>query len=530
MKGALDRTKVVLRHLPPSISEAALLSQIDAAFAGRYNWLSFRPGKISQKHMSFSRAYIDFKRPEDVILFAEFFNGHVFVNVKGSQFKVIVEYAPSQRVPRQWSKKDLRDGTIYKESFPLDKYKHLHGEHLDSEYLEFLELLAKPVENLPSAEIQLEKREAERSGAAKDIPIITPLMDFVRQKRAAKGPRRPLSNGKVSRRAGTSSNGGPSSATSRRGSGKKRVSATMYVARDPGKSSTIKDKSSYTLVPKQDDQHLPNKASNMASSDGNQTLDENGVSGNHDAGKKKVLLLKGKEREIITVSDLDSMSQHHNVTSSAKTVVGSTVLKQSQRHEGSGRIIRSILSKKELHQSQSSRALSEQKILTSNLEKEKQPPRPLHVQLILKGSNGTPENKIGVHDSHVSSERQERHVRHKDRPDRGVWTSRFNGADVSFSSPASSQVDPLEGSQADLKHDMPNARSVEVKSFGSVRTSHSSENGFNKHFGRRGPSYGVKDVDGYSVSSEGKHPRRSSTSAYGSNEKQVWVQKASSGS
>jgi len=27
------------------------------------------------------------------------------------------------------------------------------------------------------------------TGAAKDIPIITPLMDFVRQKRAAKGPR-----------------------------------------------------------------------------------------------------------------------------------------------------------------------------------------------------------------------------------------------------------------------------------------------------------------------------------------------------
>lgn len=38
---------------------------------------------------------------------------------------------------------------------------------------------------------------------------------------------RPLSNGKVSRRGGTSSNGSPSSTTSRRGSGKKRVSATM---------------------------------------------------------------------------------------------------------------------------------------------------------------------------------------------------------------------------------------------------------------------------------------------------------------
>ncbi|XP_027352011.1 regulator of nonsense transcripts UPF3-like isoform X2 [Abrus precatorius] len=515
MKGTLDRTKVVLRHLPPSISEAALLAQIDASFSGRYNWLSFRPGKISQKHMSYSRAYVDFKRPEDVIDFAEFFNGHVFVNEKGTQFKVIVEYAPSQRVPRQWSKKDGRDGTIYK----------------DSEYLEFLELLAKPVENLPSAEIQLEKREADRSAvAAKDVPIVTPLMDFVRQKRAAKGPRRSLSNGKVSRRAGTSSNGNLSSATSRRGSGKKRVSTTMYVARDPGKSSTLKDKSTYTLVSRQSDQHLSNKTSNLAASDGNQNFDENGVAGNNDAGKKKVLLLKGKEREIITVSDLDSMSQHHNATSSAKLVPGSTALKQNQRHEGNRRIIRSILSHNDLHQSQSSRALSEQQIQTSNLEKERRAPRPVHVQLILKGTNGAPENKIAVHDSHISSERQERRVRHKDRPDRGVWTSRSNGGDDSLSSSTSSQVDPLEGFHADLKHDMPNARSGEVKSLGSVRASHSSvENGFSKHFGRRGPTHGVKDVDGYSISSDGKHPRRSSTSAYGSSEKQVWVQKASSG-
>ncbi|TKY71405.1 Regulator of nonsense transcripts UPF3 [Spatholobus suberectus] len=526
MKGTLDRTKVVLRHLPPSISEAALLAQIDAAFAGRYNWLSFRPGKISQKHISYSRAYIDFKRPEDVVMFAEFFNGHIFVNEKGTQFKVIVEYAPSQRVPRQWSKKDARDGTIYK----------------DSEYLEFLELLAKPVENLPSAEIQLEKREAERSGAAKDIPIITPLMDFVRQKRAAKGPRRLLSNGKVSRRAGTSSNGSPSSTTSRRGSGKKRVSATMYVARDPGKVLLSKTDQLIlwflgkvisifqiklqTWLLQMEIKRLMRMEFTYTS-----TLSIlSGVSGNNDTGKKKVLLLKGKEREIITVSDLDSgMSQHHNVTSSAKAVIGSTVLKQNQRHEGSGRIIRSILSKKELRQGQSSRALSEQQIQTSNLEREKQPPRPIHVQLILKGSNGTPENKIGMHDSHISSERQDRHVRHKDRHDRGVWTSRSNGGDESFSSAASSQIDPLEGGHADLKHDTPNGRSGEVKSLGSIRTSHSSENGFIKHFGRRGPTHGVKDVDGHLVSTEGKHPRRSSSSAYGSNEKQVWVQKASSG-
>ncbi|KAI4296174.1 hypothetical protein L6164_036154 [Bauhinia variegata] len=506
MKSALDRTKVVLRHLPPTISQATLLDQIEGTFGGRYNWVSFRPGKSSQKHLSYSRAYIDFKRPEDVIEFAEFFDGHVFVNEKGTQFKVTVEYAPSQRVPKQWSKKDVREGTI----------------HEDSEYLEFLELLAKPVENLPSAEIQLERREAERSGAGKDIPIVTPLMDFVRQKRAAKGgPQRPLPNGKVSRRAGASSTGSPSSASSRRGSGKKRVSTTMYVIRDTAKSAALKDKSTYILVPKQGDKHL---------SDGNQAFeDESGVGGNNDSGKKKVLLLKGKERNMLTLSNSDSMSQQHSITSSAKIVVGSAALKQNQQHEGSGRIIRSILSNKDLRH-QSSRSHSEQQTQKSNLEREKRPPRPLQVQLILKGSNGTPEDKVGGNDLHVSNERHEKRGRQKDRPDRSVWAHRSNGDDESLSSAASSQLDSFKGTHAEMKHDTPNARIGEIKTFGGGRTNHSSDNGFSKHLGRRGSTHRIKEVDGYSISTEGKHPRRSSASVYGSHEKQVWVQKASSGS
>lgn len=501
-----DRTKVVIRHLPPTITQDSLLPLIDSSFAGRYNWFSFHPPKITS-HNHTSRAYIDFNTPDDVIDFAHFFNGHVFLNEKGTHFKVTVEYAPSQRVPNHSSKNqpnpdpDARDGTIFK----------------DPEYLQFLQQIAKPVENLPSAEIQLDKREAQR----KDIPIVTPLMDFVRHKRATKnGPRRLLSNGKLTRRTVTTSNG---TSTSRRGYTKNRVSTTMYVARDPGKSSTVKDKSTYILVPRQGDQN----PSNTTSSDGNQTFDENGIAGSNDSGKKKLLLLKGNERETITVSDSDSMSQHH--TSSTKTILSSTALKQNQRHEGSGRIIKSILTNKDFRQSQSSRAHSERQIQTSNLEREKQSTRPVHVQLILKGTDGVPENRITVHGLHVSSERQERRFRHKDRPDRGVWTSRANGGGESLSSSASSQVDPLEGGHTELKHDTPSARIGEVKSLGSFRASHSSENGFSKHFGRRGPIHGVKDVDGYSISSEGKHPRKSSTSAYGSNEKQVWVQKASSG-
>ena len=40
-----NKTKVVIRHLPPGLSQAMLMEQIDVAFSGRYSWVSFRPGK-----------------------------------------------------------------------------------------------------------------------------------------------------------------------------------------------------------------------------------------------------------------------------------------------------------------------------------------------------------------------------------------------------------------------------------------------------------------------------------------------------
>ncbi|XP_024455224.1 regulator of nonsense transcripts UPF3 isoform X3 [Populus trichocarpa] len=440
--GQSDKTKVVVRHLPPGISQPMFVEQIDVAFSGRYNWLSYRPGNNSQKHQSYSRAYIDFKRPEDVIDFAEFFNGHIFVNEKGTQFKAIVEYSPSQRVPKQWSKKDGREGTISK----------------DPEYLEFLELIAKPVENLPSAEIQLERREAERAGAAKDAPIVTPLMDFVRQKRVAKnGPRRILSNGKLSRRAGGS--GSPSSSSLKRGSEKKRISTTMVTG---------------------------------------------------------------------------TMSQQQSISSSDRNIISSTALK-SQRRETSGRMIRSILLNKDSRHIRSSGVHSEPQMQTSNLEKEKRPPRPPHAQLGLKDANGTPDDKVVGNDLHgFPNEKQEKRTRNKDRPDRGVWTPlrRSDGSyasDESLLSSASqstqSVFDSSQGNHGDVKVDSLNLRSGEVKVLGSGRGNHSSlDNGSHKHFGRRGPSHIVRDADGSTV--EAKTPKRGGSSGYGSHEKQVWVQKS----
>ncbi|KAL6964455.1 hypothetical protein U1Q18_035508 [Sarracenia purpurea var. burkii] len=145
------------------------------------------------------------------------------------------------------------------------------------------------------------------------------------------------------------------------------------------------------------------------------------ISGSTDVGKKKILLLKGKEREIPHVSG--SMLLQQSATSVKNSLVSSS-LKQNQRHEASGRIIRSVLLNKEARQSQSSSVVnSEQQIRASNLEKGRRPPRP-QMQMFLKDTNGTSEAKVIGNDFHgFSSEKKEKRTRNKDRPDRGVWTS-----------------------------------------------------------------------------------------------------------
>ncbi|XP_010327531.1 regulator of nonsense transcripts UPF3-like isoform X2 [Solanum lycopersicum] len=503
------RTKVVLRHLPPTLSQSMLLEHVDSRFAGRYNWFNFRPAKTSLKHQSYSKAYIDFRNMEDVTEFAEFFDGHMFVNEKGTQFKTIVEYAPSQRVPKHWLKKDAREGTILK----------------DPAYMEFLEFLAKPVENLPSAEIQLERKEAERAGSAKDAPIVTPLMDYVRQKRAVTSGARSISNGKSSKSVGGTSSRSPSSTASRRGS-EKRTSTTMYVQRDSSKVGNSKDKS-YILASKCGYQQLSDKSSASAPGSWIDVVEgEIGRSVTSDSGKKKILLLKGKEKESPNVSG-GSLAQQ-NVSSALKNSPSLSALKLNQHQEVGGRIIRSILLK-DARQNQS--AFQSDQIQ----DKDMRPPRPPSMQLFQKDTSGANEDKVVGNEKHVVHiEKQERRSRNRDRPDRGVWaplrradSSQASNGSLSSGNPQSSQVrEFVEGGQGETKNDLPIARGSEFRPIGIGRhTNSSTDNGNYKHGGR----HGLRDVDDTSIG-EGKPVRRGGTSAYNSLEKQVWVQKSSSGS
>ncbi|KAL3651533.1 hypothetical protein CASFOL_004535 [Castilleja foliolosa] len=436
MKGPLDRTKVVIRHLPPTISKSNLAEHINSRFSGRYRWLSFRTGKPSLKHLTHSRAYIDFSRPDDVIEFAEFFNGHVFVNEKGTQFKAIVEYAPSQRVPKQLAKKDGREGTVLK----------------DPEYLGFLEFLAKPVENLPSAEIQLERREAERAGAPKDIPVVTPLMEYVRQKRVAKFGAPNLVEWEVIKKSWW--NFIEESCLrylKKRLRKEKDFNHHGYVSRNNSKGFGDKDNPTYLLVPKHDDKQLTDKSA--ASVSGADALDgESGGSGSTGI-MKKILLLKGNEKETVNVSGGSLLQQNAPITSLNSHISASS--RQNQRREPNGRIIRSILINKDARHNQPLPGTqSELGMQASNQDRDERAFRPTSVKSFQKETNGITEDKVINNDVHaVHSEKQERRSKNKDSPDRGVWTplrrtEESYASDDSLSSSASQTsqlIDSAEG-------------------------------------------------------------------------------------
>lgn len=274
----------------------------------------------------------------------------------------------------------------------------------------------------------------------------------------------------------------------------------MYVLRDSSKAGSGKDKT-YILAPKRDDQQRAEKSSTSASGSVANAVDDETGGAAAEVGKKKILLVKGKEKET----------------------------PNNQRREASGRIIRSILLK-DARQNQAPSASQQEK---HRVDKDKKPPRPPSVQLFQRETtDGANEDKVLGTDLHVvHSEKQEKRTRIRDRPDRGVWTplrrsDSLHASDESLSSSASqsSEVpDFVEGGQGETKHGLANARGTEFRPMGSGRSSHSTfDNGTYKHGGRRG----MRD-DGISVG-EGKPLRRGGPN-YGTHEKQVWVQKSSSG-
>ncbi|KAH8290431.1 hypothetical protein KR054_002974 [Drosophila jambulina] len=102
--------KIVMRHLPPTMTETEFLEQVgplpdnDAYY--------YCPADWSLGQEATCRAYIDMsmKDVEDVLQFRDRFDGYVFVDNKGVEYVAIVEYAPFQSFLKNRARND--DGKV----------------------------------------------------------------------------------------------------------------------------------------------------------------------------------------------------------------------------------------------------------------------------------------------------------------------------------------------------------------------------------------------------------------------------------
>ncbi|XP_058055038.1 regulator of nonsense transcripts 3A [Anopheles bellator] len=134
---AKPRTRVVIRRLPPSMTEEMFREQISTdGVLPKHEEFYFVGPDWSLGVNASSRAYITFTDPADVFRFTESYDGYTFIDSKGAEYPAVVEYAPFQRLPKNRSrKKDSKCSTIesdvhfiaFKEALEAEEQEAQHG-------------------------------------------------------------------------------------------------------------------------------------------------------------------------------------------------------------------------------------------------------------------------------------------------------------------------------------------------------------------------------------------------------------------
>ncbi|AQK43791.1 Regulator of nonsense transcripts UPF3 [Zea mays] len=290
---------------------------------------------------------------------------------------------------------------------------------------------------------------------------------------------------------------------------------------------------------------------------GNSDATSGGTSGSGQVAefkRDKIVILKGRGR--IDSNTPNGATQHSSTP--IKNVPPSRS-RQDQRLEASGKIIKTILSNKEARSSNPSE--HEQEGHMFNTEKDKRPPRAFNPRTIVKDQvvenaerSHFDEKANHLHGSVPIGEKVERHARNRDRPDRGVWAARRYDKSTSAGSshPSSSEFPQMQSHSGDNILQLADGhgdRKTDTRGQGGSRGV-PVENGlyakircvafldqfhdtvFNpghRHANRRGLPRGPKETEISASVPDAKNSKRGSAS-YGAHERQVWVQKSSSGS
>ncbi|XP_028671695.1 regulator of nonsense transcripts 3B [Erpetoichthys calabaricus] len=165
-------TKIVIRRLPPNLTKEQLEEQLQPL--PEFDYLEFFANDTSLYPHLYSRAYINFRNQEDIVLFRDRFDGYVFIDSKGQEYPAIVEFAPFQKVAKKKAKKkDAKAGTIHEDS---DFKKFLENYNGDEE-----KTTSTPETLLEEIEAKTKELEAKKT---------TPLLDFLKNKQRLREEKR----------------------------------------------------------------------------------------------------------------------------------------------------------------------------------------------------------------------------------------------------------------------------------------------------------------------------------------------------
>jgi len=180
--------KLVLRRLPPAMTEDEFLQILPPEWhvsQGKVDWYKYAPGKVSKdpsKPSRPSRAYFHVIRKDDIMPLSEAVRAAKWEDAKGTfnSPSLIappgVEFAIYKKTPGNKKRSDARQGTIDQ----------------DPQFMAFLEELANPTPvNGPG-----EGENGEDGEKAEVKVTTTPLIEYLKEKKASKGKESSAKNAK----------------------------------------------------------------------------------------------------------------------------------------------------------------------------------------------------------------------------------------------------------------------------------------------------------------------------------------------
>nr|XP_055100991.1 regulator of nonsense transcripts 3A isoform X2 [Symphalangus syndactylus] len=161
-------SKVVIRRLPPGLTKEQLVEQLRPLPA--HDYFEFFAADLSLYPHLYSRAYINFRNPDDILLFRDRFDGYIFLDSKGLEYPAVVEFAPFQKIAKKkLRKKDAKTGSI--EDDP--EYK----KFLETYCVEEEKTSANPETLLGEMEAKTRELIARRT---------TPLLEYIKNRKLEK--------------------------------------------------------------------------------------------------------------------------------------------------------------------------------------------------------------------------------------------------------------------------------------------------------------------------------------------------------